>query len=43
LGIESMRERAVILGGELQVVSEPKRGLRVSVRVPLRAHHRDVS
>ena len=42
LGIESMRERAVILGGELQVVSEPQHGLTVLVRVPLHAQHRDV-
>jgi signal transduction histidine kinase len=35
LGIESMRERAVILGGDLQVVSEPQHGLGVLVRVPL--------
>lgn len=43
LGIESMRERAVILGGDLQVVSEPQQGLRVLVRVPLRPQYRDVS
>jgi PAS domain S-box-containing protein len=36
LGIESMRERAAILGGDLQIVSEPQQGLKVFVRVPLR-------
>lgn len=43
LGIESMRERAGILGGDLQVFSEPQHGLRVLVRVPLGAQYRDVS
>jgi PAS domain S-box-containing protein len=36
LGIESMRQRAAILGGELQLVSEPQRGLKVLVRLPVR-------
>jgi two-component system, NarL family, sensor histidine kinase UhpB len=42
LGIESMRERAAILGGDLQIIAEPPPGLKVLVRVP-RAQSRDVS
>ena len=36
LGIEGMRQRAAILGGALQVFSEPDRGVSVDLRVPLR-------
>lgn len=43
LGIESMRERAAILGGDLQITSEPPRGVKVFVRVPLRTQFREVS
>jgi len=43
LGIESMRERAAILGGDLQLVSEPEHGLKLLVRVPLRLQYRDAS
>jgi signal transduction histidine kinase len=35
LGLRSMRERAVAVGGELRVVSEPGQGTQVEVRVPL--------
>ncbi|MFV2013548.1 MULTISPECIES: sensor histidine kinase [unclassified Micromonospora] len=34
-GLPSMRERALLLRGRLSVVSEPGRGTRVEVRVPL--------
>lgn len=37
LGIENMRERAAILAGNLQINSEPQKGLELIVRVPLRA------
>jgi signal transduction histidine kinase len=30
-----MRERAVLIDGELKVESEPERGTRVRLRVPL--------
>jgi len=36
LGIESMRQRAAILGGELRLISEPQQGLNVTVRIPVR-------
>jgi signal transduction histidine kinase len=36
LGIESMRQRAAIVGGELQLISEAQRGLKVVVRIPVR-------
>lgn len=42
LGIEGMRERAAILGGELQVVSEPEHGVMLLVRIPLRTQYREV-
>jgi signal transduction histidine kinase len=35
LGIESMRHRASILGGTLQLLSEPERGVSVDLRVPI--------
>jgi PAS domain S-box-containing protein len=43
LGIEGMRERAAILGGDLQIVSKPRHGLKVLVRVPVRTRYREVS
>lgn len=36
LGLSSMRERARLLGGTCTIESEPHRGTRVSVRLPLR-------
>jgi signal transduction histidine kinase len=35
VGRSSMRERAVVMGGELQIESEPGRGTRVRLWVPL--------
>ena len=35
LGIEGMRQRAAILGGTLQLFSEPERGVCVDLRMPL--------
>ncbi|HZP64241.1 MAG TPA: response regulator [Terriglobales bacterium] len=35
LGIESMRQRAAILGGKLEVFSKPQEGLKLMVRIPL--------
>jgi len=35
VGISSMRERAVLSGGELEIESEPDRGTSVRLRVPL--------
>jgi two-component system sensor histidine kinase UhpB len=36
LGITGMRERALLVGGEVEVESRPRVGTRVSLRVPLR-------
>src|SRR5579862_1210273 len=36
LGIESMRQRAAILGGELKLISGSRQGLNVTVRIPVR-------
>ncbi len=35
LGLTSMRERAKLLGGELEIRSQPSQGTRVSVHIPL--------
>jgi PAS domain S-box-containing protein len=37
LGVAGMRERAVLVGGEVQVYSERNRGTRVSFTLPLKA------
>ena len=34
LGLQSMRERAAVLGGELAVCSEPGAGTRIEVTLP---------
>jgi two-component system sensor histidine kinase UhpB len=38
LGLGGMRERALLLGGELKVESRPEVGTRVRLRVPIREH-----
>jgi PAS domain S-box-containing protein len=38
LGIASMRERATLAGGELQVRSSPGHGASIAVHIPLRTH-----
>jgi two-component system, NarL family, sensor histidine kinase UhpB len=35
LGIAGMRERALLVGGDLRVESRPELGTRVSLRVPI--------
>ncbi|MBN2705261.1 MAG: ATP-binding protein, partial [Deltaproteobacteria bacterium] len=35
LGLAGMRERAALIGGRLEVVSEPGRGARIVLRAPL--------
>ena len=35
VGLRSIRERAEMLGGTLRVDSEPSKGTRVEIRVPL--------
>jgi len=35
-GLLAMRERAALIGGDLQVLSQPGSGTHVSVRAPLR-------
>jgi PAS domain S-box-containing protein len=39
LGILGMRERALYLGGEVQISGAPNQGTRVSVRIPLSFRH----
>ncbi len=36
-GLAGMRERVTLLGGKLDVVSRPKEGTRISIRLPLRS------
>jgi signal transduction histidine kinase len=40
-GLTGMNERVALLGGELQVNSRPRRGTRVSIRLPLRGRRDD--
>jgi signal transduction histidine kinase len=35
MGLRSMRERAALIGGELEIESEPGQGTSVQVRLPL--------
>ena len=35
LGLAGMRERAVLVGGELEIQSQPGKGTRVNFRVPI--------
>jgi signal transduction histidine kinase len=35
VGLDSMRERATAIGGNLQIDSQPGRGTRVHIRVPM--------
>lgn len=41
LGLTNMRERALSLGGNIEVKSEPKKGTTIIVRVPLPESHRN--
>jgi signal transduction histidine kinase len=36
-GVRGMRERAALIGGEIEIVSRPRDGTRVVIRVPARA------
>lgn len=38
-GLLGMRERAVLLGGEIQIDSRPGKGTRVKVRIPVKEPH----
>jgi signal transduction histidine kinase len=40
-GLTGMNERVALLGGKLQVDSRPRRGTRVSIRLPLRGRRDD--
>jgi signal transduction histidine kinase len=35
VGLSSMRERATLIGGELEIESQPGQGTSVRLRVPL--------
>ena len=35
LGLLGMRERAIMIGAEVQIYSEPGKGTRISIRIPL--------
>ena len=37
LGLTSMKERVTLVGGELSIQSQPKKGTTINVRVPLRS------
>ena len=39
-GLAGMRERAALLGGRLEIRSEPRGGTRISVELPIRMRHR---
>ncbi len=39
LGLVAMSDRAELLGGQLQIFSEPARGVRVVLTVPFRGHN----
>jgi signal transduction histidine kinase len=41
LGIAGMRERALLVGGDVQVESRPDVGTRVSLKVPLQSADRE--
>jgi signal transduction histidine kinase len=36
LGILGMKERALLIGGEMNIYSQPGKGTRMSVRIPLK-------
>jgi PAS domain S-box-containing protein len=43
IGLSSMRERVRLVGGRLSVVSEPARGTRIQVSIPLRGNHAEAA
>ncbi len=43
VGLVSMRERAKMLGGTCEIISEPGQGTRVSVQIPLKELHRSIN
>lgn len=40
IGLLGMRERSALLGGDLQIVSRPRRGTTIAVRIPLENRRR---
>ncbi len=41
MGIESMRQRALLVGGKLEIQSKPGQGTRVTVEVPMGPDHKN--
>jgi signal transduction histidine kinase len=43
LGLLGMRERAILLGGEVSIMGRPGEGTTVTVRIPLKASSAEAS
>jgi PAS domain S-box-containing protein len=43
IGFSSMRERVRLVGGRVSVVSEPAKGTRIQVSIPLRGNHAEAA